>query len=119
MLNDLNLKDFRNIYIVCGATDMRCGINGLSAIIEQKYKMNVFIGKTLFMFCGHNAKIMKALLWEGDGFLMLTKRLESGRFTWPRTSTDVRNLSPEQFKWLMQGFAIDPLIKPVNPKHCA
>ena len=38
---------------------MRDGINGLSAIIEQKYKMNVFIGKTLFMFCGHNAKIMK------------------------------------------------------------
>ena len=59
MLNDLNPKDFRNIYIVCGATDMRYGINGLSAIIEQKYKMNVFIGKTLFMFCGHNAKIMK------------------------------------------------------------
>ena len=72
MINDLNPKEFRNIYIVCGATDMRCGINGLSAIIEQKYKMNVFIGKTLFMFCGHNAKIMKALLWEGDGFLMLT-----------------------------------------------
>lgn len=62
MLNDLNPKEFRNIYIVCGATDMRYGINGLSAIIEQKYKMNVFIGKTLFMFCGHNAKIMKAAI---------------------------------------------------------
>ena len=59
MLNDLNPKDFRNIYIICGATDMRYRINGLSAIIEQKYKMNVFIGKTLFMLCGHNAKIMK------------------------------------------------------------
>ena len=72
MLNDLNPNDFRNIYIVCGFTDMRYGINGLSSIIEQKYKMNVFIGKTLFVFCVHNAKIMKALLWEGDGFLMLT-----------------------------------------------
>ena len=41
MLNDLNPKDFRNIYIICGFTDMRYGINGLSAIIEQKYKMNV------------------------------------------------------------------------------
>ena len=41
MLNDLNPKEFRNIYIVCGATDMRYGINGLSAIIEQKYKTNV------------------------------------------------------------------------------
>ena len=50
---------------------MRYGINGLSSIIEQKCKMNVFIGKTLFVFCVHNAKIMKALLWEGDGFLIL------------------------------------------------
>ena len=55
MLNDLNPKDFKNIYIVCGFTDMRYGINGLSAIIEQRYKMNVFKCKTLFMFCGHNA----------------------------------------------------------------
>lgn len=119
MLNDLNPKVFRNIYTVCGFTDMRYGINGLSSIIEQKYKMNVFIGKTLFMFCGYNAKIMEALLWEADGFLMLTKRLESGHFTCPRTSTDVKKLSSEQFKWLIQGFAIDPLIKPVNPKHSA
>ena len=59
MLNDLTPKEFRNIYIVCGATDMHCWINGLSAIVEQKYKMNVFIGKTLFMFCDYNAKIMK------------------------------------------------------------
>lgn len=58
---------------------------------------------------------MKALLWEGDGFLLLTKRLEGGHFCWPRTSTDVRNLTPEQFRWLMQGFAIDPQIKTVYP----
>ena len=30
MLNDLNPKDYRNIYIVCGFTDMRSGINTLS-----------------------------------------------------------------------------------------
>lgn len=52
MLNDLNPKDFKNIYIVCGFTDMRLGINGLSSIIEHRYKMNIFIPKTLFLFCG-------------------------------------------------------------------
>ena len=62
MLNDLNPRDFKNIYIVCGFTDMRYGINGLSAIIEQRYKLDVFKTKTLFMFCGHNARLMKALL---------------------------------------------------------
>ena len=37
MLNDLNPKDYRNIYIVCGFTDMRGGINTLSSIIEGRY----------------------------------------------------------------------------------
>ena len=37
MLNDLNPKDYRNIYIVCGFTDMRGGINTLSSIIEDRY----------------------------------------------------------------------------------
>lgn len=119
MLNDLNPKDFKNIYIVCGFTDMRLGINGLSSIIEHRYKMNIFIPKTLFLFCGQSGRLMKALLWEGDGFLMLVKRIESGRFCWPRTSHDVTNLTPEQFKWLMQGFDINPRIKIIKPKHCA
>ena len=104
MLNDLNPKDYRNIYIVCGFTDMRGGINTLSSIIEGRYKMNAFIGKTLFLFCGRKANTIKGLIWEGDGFLMLTKRLERGRYTWPRTSEEVRAMSPEQFRWLMHGF---------------
>ena len=104
MLNDLNPKDYRNIYIVCGFTDMRGGINTLSSIIEGCYKMNAFIGKTLFLFCGRKANTIKGLIWEGDGFLMLTKRLERGRYTWTRTSEEVRAMSSEQFRWLMHGF---------------
>ena len=61
----------------------------------------------------------KTLIWEGDGFLMLTKRLEKGSYSWPRTSEDVRAMTPEQFKWLMHGFSIDPPIQVVNPDHCA
>ena len=81
MLNDLNPKDYRNIYIVCGFTDMRGGINTLSSIIEGRYKMNAFIGNTLFLFCGRKANTIKGLILESDGFLMLTKRLERGRYT--------------------------------------
>lgn len=79
MLNDLNPKDYANIYIVCGFTDMRAGINTLSTIIERKYKMNVFIGKTLFLFCDRKSNTIKGLIWEGDGFLILTKRLKKSQ----------------------------------------
>lgn len=59
------------------------------------------------------------LLWEGDGFLLFTIRMEEGRFSWPRSSSEARSLSPQQFKWLMQGFSIDPIIKVVKPTRTA
>lgn len=119
MLKDANFSTFAGVYIVCGYTDMRYGIDSLAAIIEQKYKMNLFIPNSLFLFCGHSSTKIKGLLWEGDGFLLLTKRVECGRFSWPRTSTNLRALSAEQFRWLMQGFAIDPIIRTVTPSRSA
>lgn len=119
MLKDANFKNFAGVYIVCGFTDLRYGIDSFAAIIEQKYKMNLFIPNTLFLFCGKSSSKIKSLLWEGDGFLMLYKRVESGHFSWPRTSSDLRALSAEQFHWLMQGFAIDPIIKTVSPSRSA
>lgn len=119
MLKDAKPGLFKAVYIVCGKTDLRYGIDSLAAIIERKYKTNLFVPNTLFLFCGGSAKKIKGLLWEGDGFLLLYKRIESGHFTWPRNSRELRKLSPEQFKYLMQGFAIDPIIHDVNPKHSA
>lgn len=80
--------------------------------------MNAFIGKTLFLFCGRRANTIKGLIWEGDGFLMLTKRLERGRYSWPRTSEDVRAMTPEQFKWLIFEFfnEVEALAKPLLPE---
>ena len=98
MLKDANPVSFAGIYIVCGYTDLRYGIDSLAAIIEHRYKMSLFVPNTLFLFCGHSASKIKGLVWEGDGFLMLYKRVESGRFSWPRTSNELRNLSPEQFR---------------------
>ncbi len=119
MLKDANPGSFAGIYIVCGYTDMRYGIDSLAAIIEQKYKMNLFIPNTLFLFCGHSAAKIKGLVWEGDGYLLLYKRIECGRFAWPRTSSDLRNITPEQFRWLMMGFSIDPIIQTINPTRSA
>ena len=45
MLNNLNPKDYRNIYIVCGFTDMRGGINTLSSMIEDRYTWSLLLKK--------------------------------------------------------------------------
>ena len=119
MFKDANPNSFAGIYVVYGYTDLRYGIDSLAAIIERKYHMSLFVPNTLFLFCGHSASKIKGLLWEGDGFLLLYKRVESGRFSWPRNSEELRNLSAEQFRLLMQGFAIDPIIHDVTPSRSA
>ena len=119
MLKDADPKYFAGIYIVCGYTDLRYGIDSLAAIIERKYKVNLFVPNTLFLFCGRSATKIKGLLWEGDGYLLLYKRVECGHFSWPRNSQELRSMTPGQFKWLMQGFSIDPIIHDITPKHSA
>lgn len=119
MLKDADPHYFAGVYLVCGFTDLRYGIDSLAAIIERKYQKSLFVPNTLFLFCGRSASKIKGLLWEGDGFLLLYKRVESGRFSWPRNSQELRQLSPEQYRWLMQGFSIDPIIHDVSPHFIA
>lgn len=119
MLRDAVPDNFNGIFIVCGYTDLRYGIDSLAAIIGQRYKMSLFVPNTLFLFCGHSASKIKGLLWEGDGWLLLYKRTEAGHFTWPRSSNELRQMTPEQFRYLMMGFSIDPVIHDIHPQHSA
>ena len=62
--------------------------------------------KALYLlFWGKSTFRIKGLLLEGDGFLLLCKRVKQGHFVWLPNSNDLRQLRPEQFKWLMQGFS--------------
>ncbi len=67
MLKNLNTD---HIYIVCGHTDMRKSIDGLAAIIQQQYQLDLF-SNSAFLFCGKRRNRMKVLLWEDSGFLLL------------------------------------------------
>lgn len=103
------LRDFsgnEHIYIACGYTDLRKGIDGLSLLVQQNFSLDPF-SNSLFLFCGKRNDRMKALYWEADGFVLLYKRLERGRFQWPRTVEQVRELSAQQYRWLMEGLKVD------------
>ena len=106
------------IILAVGYTDLRLGINGLAQIVGTKYDLNPFEKGTLFLFCGRKSDRIKALLWEGDGFLLLYKRLEDGRFDWPRTPGQAASLTEEQYHYLLIGLnPLKPKIKQVNPQH--
>jgi transposase len=117
MLGDYTKAE--KIYIACGYTDMRKAIDGLAAIVQQNFQMNPF-QKSLFLFCGKRRDRMKALYWEEDGFVLLYKRLESGRFQWPMSAEAVRSLTPQEFRWLLEGLSIDQpkAVKKLNIKSC-
>lgn len=106
----------RRVVLACGVVDLRKGIDGLAMIIGDKYKQNPFEKGTLFLFCGRRTDRIKGLLWQGTGFMLLYKRLEDGRLSWPRTTEEAAELTEEQFNYLMLGLnPLDPKIKDVNP----
>ena len=104
MLGDITKA--KKIYIACGRTDLRKSIDGLAAMVQQNFHLNPF-EDCLFLFCGTRKNRMKALYWEGDGFLLLYKRLENGTFKWPRSEVEVRELSEQELRWLLEGLSID------------
>ncbi len=106
MLNDAVC--FKQIYIVTGYTDLRFGLDSLAAIIESKTGISPYVPDTLYLFCGRKTDRIKGLVWEKDGFLLLYKRLEKGNFMWPRNESEVRALTGQQFRWLMEGLTISP-----------
>ena len=110
-------KGFTKIYIKPGFTDMRKGIDGLKLIIGSDLKINPFEENVLFLFCGRNQSKIRGLVWEGDGFLMLYKRVEDGRYIWPKSEKEVLDLTQEQFELLMKGFSIEGKIHPMTPKR--
>ena len=85
MLNDLP-RD-QQVYLVTGYTDLRRSIDGLAMIVQGQLKLDTFCS-ALFLFCGRRCDRIKGLLWEGDRFLLLYKRLDNGKFQWPRTETE-------------------------------
>lgn len=115
MLNDATC--FKQVYIVCGYNNLRSGIDTLAFIIVQKTGNNPYIPDTLYLFCGRKSDRIKGLVWEKDGFLLLYKRLEQGRFIWSRNEAEVKALTSRQFRWLMEGLTTEPkkAVHPVEP----
>ncbi len=106
---EIMLKDLicgKQVYVVTGYTDLRKSIDGLAAIVQGQLEVDVF-SKGVFLFCGRRCDRIKGLLWEGDGFLLLYKRLDNGKFQWPRNEREAKLLTVQQTRWLLEGLKIE------------
>ena len=100
----------KKFVIITGYTDLRKGIDGLAQIIEGNCRLDPFEKDVLYLFCGKRGDRIKALLWEGTGFLLLYKRWEKGSLSWPRTQQEAVSLTKHEYRLLLQG------LNPLNPK---
>lgn len=84
---------------------MRKSINGLMAIIRDTYEMDPYT-RSLYLFCGRKSDRLKALYYDKTGFVLLYKVLDNGRFQWPRNPSEVRELTRQEYRWLLEGLSL-------------
>lgn len=90
------------IWIAAGVTDMRRGFPGLSAQVQTVLQQQPYSGH-VFLFRGRRGDIVKCLWFDGDGLCLLAKRLEKGRFVWPKTESGTVLLTRAQLSMLLEG----------------
>ncbi len=90
------------IWLACGRTDMRKGMDGLAMLAQQVLNGDPF-GGALFAFRGRRGGLVKLLWYDGQGLCLFSKRLESGHFIWPVTDTGRVLLTQAQLSMLLEG----------------
>lgn len=90
------------VYLACGVTDMRKGIQGLAAAAQQVIRQDPWSG-AVFAFRGRRGDRIKLLYWDTQGFCLYYKVLEHGRFPWPSPADGVVRLTSAQLAMLWEG----------------
>lgn len=97
-----------HIYLALGPTDFRKQITGLSSLVALQFKIDPYSPACLFLFCNKKRSSIRALRWDGNGFVLATKTLvQNMKFQWPKTPGELRDISFRELQWLLDGLKID------------
>lgn len=104
--------DIKRYIIKTGHTDLRYGIDKLGILLQKDFGLDPMEEGCLFLFCGRKRDRIKGLLFEGNGYLLLSKRLTPGnKFEWPRSVDEAREMTRDDFERLMDGFTVESSMK--------
>ncbi|WP_322053009.1 IS66 family insertion sequence element accessory protein TnpB [Paraburkholderia bannensis] len=98
----ISLPAGARIWIAAGVTDMRCGFQGLAAKVQTALEENP-LGGNVYIFRGRRGDLVKILWATEDGIWLLAKRIERGRFIWPKADGAKVHLSSAQLSMLLEG----------------
>ncbi|NNB92145.1 IS66 family insertion sequence element accessory protein TnpB [Corallococcus exiguus] len=87
--------------------DMRKSIDGLMSLVRTAWGEDVYSGH-LFAFVSRRGDRIKVLTWSRGGFVLLYKRLETGRFRLPRVEAEAKSvaLDSTQLAMLLDGIDV-------------
>jgi transposase len=88
----LNIPGSLTIYLAVAPTDMRKSHDGLAALVEHVLSADPLSGQ-LFVFRNQRADRVKLLYWDGDGYALWYKRLETGSFRFPAGAEDATRVA--------------------------
>ena len=94
--------DFKSekIWLSTKAVDFRKAVNGLCTIVVEELNDNP--GEGLYIFYNKARNRLKILGWHGNGFMLVYKRLEKGKF-FVDCSKDKLTINQKQISWLLAG----------------
>ena len=90
------------VWLAAGVTDMRRGFDGLAAQTVSVLKEDPLSGH-VFVFRNRGGDRAKVLFWDGQGMCLYYKRLERGRFVWPRAKDGKVSVTGSQLASLLEG----------------
>ncbi|MEO6744851.1 MAG: IS66 family insertion sequence element accessory protein TnpB [Caldimonas sp.] len=114
----IGLPSGTRVWIVAGHTDMRKGFDGLASVAQTALVANPFCGH-VFVFRGRRGDILKVLWFDGQGLMLLAKRLERGRFIWPQATSGSVSLTPAQLSMLLEGIDWRMPVRTYQPELAA
>ena len=103
------VRDDVRLYLITGTVDMRMGIDGYIAVVQNRLHMNVF-DNFIFLFCNKDHSKLKMLYWDSTGFWLFYKRLEKGKLG---SGYSTNGLKKET---ISNGFVMKKIIQPQSPR---
>jgi hypothetical protein len=70
--------------------------------VQAVLAQDVYSG-AVFCFRGRRGDLIKLLVWDGQGLVLIAKRLERGKFVWPQAASGVVSLTPAMLSMLLEG----------------
>ena len=89
------------IFLYSGVADLRKTYS-LATMVRNELEGDPLSGH-VFGFSNRRRTSVKLLVWDGSGYWVLSKRLERGTFSWPKSDAASHELRSEELALLLGG----------------